>query len=259
MSETFDSIIDEFFRQLRCLNLNDSRFSNGNIEDIVSRLELAHETEMRNMGDIDKPDSVRDSGSDSDGGASDDVEEVLPITSELRKVISDYRPIESGDVFETKAMGTIGYSRVIDCCNAIDAIHENLELENRRLFAEVQALVARLESELANSMCPTDAEGKQIHVGDIMLTPTGYRCKVYGVGVNESGFPAFFVHARNGIDYTCYSAGHRYHADTTTVDDVKRVLGELCNEWMDADIGSEDEILTHYMSELLEIMSVSED
>lgn len=259
MSETFDFIIDDFFRQLRCLNLNDSRFSNGNIEDIVIRLELAHETEMRNMSDIDKPDSVRDSGPDSNDCPPNDVEPLRPITSDLREVLKDYRPIESGDVSETRAIGTIGYSRVIDCCDAIDAIHENLELENQRLFAEVQALVARLESELANSMCPTDAEGKQIHVGDIMLTPTGYRCKVYGIGVNESGFPAFFAHARNGIDYTCYSAGHRYHADTTMTDDVKRVLGELCNEWIDADIESEDEIITHYMSELLEIMSVNED
>ena len=61
-----------------------------------------------------------------------------PITTELRAKLAEYEPQETGDAFVTRRVGRTGYDAMVEMCDAIDAVHENLERENAKLRELVQ-------------------------------------------------------------------------------------------------------------------------
>ena len=83
-----------------------------------------------------------------------------PITTEIRAKLAEYEPKETGDAFVTRPVGRTGYDAMVEMCDAIDAVHANLERENAELKAEHEGDWIKL---------PVDADGLPIHVGDVMV------------------------------------------------------------------------------------------
>ena len=105
-----------------------------------------------------------------------------PITQELRKamikygwcdgdniVFSNYPP----NIDEEQAL-LIRSSRFDNLCDAIDAVHANLERENESLRRELDRVTGEMEEHHAWApeshyvMLPKDADGEPIHIGDVM-------------------------------------------------------------------------------------------
>lgn len=61
------------------------------------------------------------------------IQGLVPITTELREKIAEYKPTEDGIYTQTHPVGTIGYERMVELCDQIDAVHESLERENKEL------------------------------------------------------------------------------------------------------------------------------
>lgn len=61
------------------------------------------------------------------------IQGLAPITQELREKIAEYKPTEDGIYMQTHPVGTIGYERMVELCDQIDAVHESLERENKEL------------------------------------------------------------------------------------------------------------------------------
>lgn len=64
------------------------------------------------------------------GGLS---EEVAPITTELREHLAGFKPVETSGSIVVSRIGTIGYEKAMQLCDAIDAVHASLERENDEL------------------------------------------------------------------------------------------------------------------------------
>ena len=121
-----------------------------------------------------------------------DVQGLAPITTELRDYMEAYKPIETETSMEVARIGTLGYQGVIERCDAIDAIHAQLErdyqvacdvnerqdMQYAQLKAERDSLAAALDRddnkyplwapESHYMLLPKDADGVPIHVGDVM-------------------------------------------------------------------------------------------
>lgn len=121
-------------------------------------------------------------------------------------------------------------------CDAIDAIHANLERENESLRRELDRVLGEMEEHHAWApeshymMLPKDADGEPIHVGDVMEWPDGNTFEV--VGVDNIGTLYYIDAEEDGIDWTNASDKHHHHEPT--VEDVLRGVVTLChNTWKD--------------------------
>lgn len=65
-----------------------------------------------------------------------------PITYALRKKLEEYEPLEGDYVLSTRPIGTLGYARLMELCDQIDAIHASLERENARLYEEIRQMAS---------------------------------------------------------------------------------------------------------------------
>ena len=71
--------------------------------------------------------------------------EYEPITAELRRYMEAYKPTVDGEHVEIARIGTIGYGGFVEHCDAIDAIHANLERENESLRRELDRVLGEQE------------------------------------------------------------------------------------------------------------------
>lgn len=122
-NETFTHAVSVFESAWTWCVKNDARFDNEIIHDLVGRIVAAHNREAKGV---------------SDGTHSD-----MPITTELRELIAKI------DVCESTNVSWL----VEDSLNAIDSVHENLEIEYSELVEQVEEHdgskeIAKLESEL---------------------------------------------------------------------------------------------------------------
>lgn len=122
-NETFTHAVSVFELAWTWCVKNDARFDNEIIHDLVGRIVAAHNREVKGV---------------SDGTHSD-----MPITTELRELIAKIDASNSTNVSWL----------VEDSLNAIDSVHENLEIEYSELVEQVDCSdgskeIAKLESEL---------------------------------------------------------------------------------------------------------------
>lgn len=82
----------------------------------------------------------------SDGGLA---EEVAPITTELREHLAGFKPVETSGSIIVSRIGTIGYEKAMQLCDAIDAVHAGLERELK--FAKADAKTQRNNFDQATS------------------------------------------------------------------------------------------------------------
>lgn len=122
-NETFTHAVSVFESAWTWCVKNDARFDNEIIHDLVGRIVAAHNREAKGV---------------SDGTHSD-----MPITTELRELIAKIDTCDCTNVLWL----------VEDSLNAIDSVHENLEIEYSELVEQVEGHdsskeIAKLESEL---------------------------------------------------------------------------------------------------------------
>lgn len=152
-----------------------------------------------------------------------------PITGELREKLAEYKPTENGYRITTQSVGQTGYARLMELCDTIDAVHARLEAAYDRLRAEHASMAAALdraegEHEYAPEshymMLPKDADGKPIHVGDVMewIDPNGefsLVCTVEAVSVD-----GFITWSTDCGRFTQKDAKAYHHYHKPTVEDV---------------------------------------
>ena len=115
-----------------------SRFDNEIIHDLVGRIIAAHDREVKGV---------------SDGTHSD-----MPITTDLRKTLARIDAYNSTNVSEL----------VEDNLNAIDSVHENLEIEYSELVEQADCSdgskeIAKLESELKTQRNNFEQDWKKLY------------------------------------------------------------------------------------------------
>jgi len=104
-------------------------------------------------------------------------------------------------------------------CDAIDAIHANLERENESLRRELDRVVGEHDGWVE---LPKDADGVPIRVGDVMEWPTTYETfEVVGIG---DGTLFYIEDGSEQADWTGASTKRHHHAPT--VEDVLREFAE---------------------------------
>lgn len=138
-----------------------------------------------------------------------------PITAELRAALDVDREFMRADgtvVAQTFCVDRGDFERL---CDAIDAVHAQLEREN----AELRERVAELDNERVNMhdgwvRLPLDADGVPWHIGD--RTESGQM--VEAMGLNKHGW--CFTGTVNEIDPSI----HRHH-HAPTVEDVLTKFG----------------------------------
>jgi hypothetical protein len=95
-------------------------------------------------------------------------------------------------------------------CDAIDAVHANLERENESLRRELDRVLGEMEEHHAWApeshymLLPKDADGEPIHLFDLMETERG-------VETVEGILPDRFLVLRDGHWLTVEAATHRHH------------------------------------------------
>ena len=155
-----------------------------------------------------------------------------PITGELRDAMERYCN------FKDENRVQLSEREFENHCDAIDAIHANLERENDRLKCELDRVTGEMEEHHAWApeshymMLPKDADGVPIRIGDVMEWvdidgEVEVVCTVDAVGVG-----CFFAWDAANCRYAqkCANAYRHYHAPT--VEDILRGVVELCrNTW----------------------------
>lgn len=163
--------------------------------------------------------------------------------------MSDYKPI-TGDLRKYAKVAcdlwpSARRDRLYQLCDAIDAVHAQLEEENERLHRELRdrpiavgadaaKTIARLEWENAALKAerdglvelPKDADGEAIHVGDMLAGE-----KAGGLGLCEPFEVGSIVFYKDGITAVydsrnlgrCAEFAHHYQPDTW-----ERIIADAC-------------------------------
>lgn len=171
------------------------------------------------------------------------MDEYEPITGELRGAgrESDVYHVMSDTVDRTV---TFDGDRFDDLCDNIDGIHAQLERDFDRLKAERDSMAAALDAaqgehayapESHYMMLPKDADGKPVHVGDVIeWCDSGETIVVEGVGNDIlfyiDGESAEWTAARN----------KRHYAPT-----VEDVLFEFAQFWSDEELTDIEHLQPH--------------
>ena len=168
-NETFTHAVSVFESAWTWCVKNDARFDNEIIHDLVGRIVAAHNREAKGVGD----------GTHSD----------MPITTELRELIAKIDAHNSTNVSWL----------VEDSLNAIDSVHENLEIEYSELVEQVEELKDLEERSIE---LPKDADDEPVYLGDELEVDNGKREKVKfmtlctggGWLINEQGWLPIYSH-----------------------------------------------------------------
>lgn len=136
--------------------------------------------------------------------------EHTPITGELRDLILR-SPHEQFDCHPPVVRASMDERKMLTICDAIDAVHAQLEREN-------DALKESAEQDRDGWVrLPLDADGEYIHVGDVMeniVCPSVHR-EVTGVGVE-----CFYGWDDGNGRYSQFAATCYRHHHVPTVEDV---------------------------------------
>lgn len=150
----------------------------------------------------------------------DGEEHLAPITTELRKYMETYRPIEDAGHVVVSRIGTIGFEGFERLCDSIDAIHAGLERDykvacevNERQDLEYVSLAKRYDNTIS---LPFDKDGRVWRIGDELLDD-GMVCEVVGIGPNRL---YYYCDATDTVEWT--QADSRRHYIALTVEDVLR-------------------------------------
>jgi hypothetical protein len=123
-----------------------------------------------------------------------------PITKELRESMTKYGWCDGDNVvfsnyqpgIESEPLLALRGSRFDALCDAIDAVHANLERENESLRRELDRVLGEEHDFAPEShymMLPKDADGEPVHVGDVVeWCDSGDAIDVIGVGANDTLF-----------------------------------------------------------------------
>lgn len=124
------------------------------------------------------------------------------ITTELRESMMD----ERGLLY-------IGETAFADLCDAIDAVHANLEAENESLRRELDRVLGEQEDRDGLVRLPVDADRVPIHFGDFLTEhEDGYTFKVDGFKI-WGGSKEWWVYQDEGVQAPAERCTH-YHAPT---------------------------------------------
>ena len=154
--------------------------------------------------------------------------EYKPITGELRDMMETDE--QCGDLFGINYL-RISEGRLCRLCDAIDAVHAQLERENESLKAELDRVLGEQED---RDGWPKDADGEYIHIGDVMEwvrykddDPTIVRT-VSGIGNG-----VFFAWSDEQGRYAQYEAhAYRHHQPDTwerIIEDARICTGSAGN------------------------------
>jgi len=107
-------------------------------------------------------------------------------------------------------------------CDAIDAVHANLERENASLKAELDRVLGEQDDRDGWVRLPVDADGEYIHIGDVMEWPDdGKTFEVVGIG---DGWTLFYV--ENGLAEWTRAENKRHHRPDTWERIIRDAIGE---------------------------------
>ena len=144
------------------------------------------------------------------------------ITTELRKSMVD----------DARGLLYIGETALADLCDAIDAVHANLERENESLRRELDRVLGEQEDRDGFVRLPKDADGEYIHFGDV-LDQFGTPMTVFAMSDPDPGQGDCMLELiTDGIsDGTWVRARKMRHYHAPTVEDVLREFAaEVCGE-----------------------------
>ena len=160
--------------------------------------------------------------------------EYTPITGELRELLADINWTKILDHVHTNGGGICDgdwldhwHEQAEHVCDAIDAIHAQLERENESLKAELDRVLGEQDNS-ATMPLPLDIDGKPIRIGDVMEWYDGETFEVVGIG----GGVLFYVKdGHEQADWTGAST-KRHHAPDTwerIIEDARTCTGSAGN------------------------------
>lgn len=145
------------------------------------------------------------------------------ITGELRELLADINWTEIIDHMRLNCGSIVDgdwldswHAAADHACDAIDAVHANLERENESLRRELDRVLGEQDDRDGWVRLPVDADGVPWHIGDV--TESGQEVKA--MGLNRHGWS--FVGIVNEID----PAIHRHHQPDTWERIIRDAIGE---------------------------------
>lgn len=199
-----------------------------NLSDLLKEDDDGVDARPSDSASADSP--VHGSAGCASGSRCGELDEgVAPITTELRKHMETYRPIEDAGHVAVSRIGTIGFEGFDRLCDNIDAIHAGLERDykvacdvNEHQDLEYIDLAKRYDKTIT---LPLDADGLPIRVGDVVrLTESWHDLTVLGVGIVDAHERSLGVFVREGHDYVWYNAEFLHHHVPTVEDVLKEIL-----------------------------------
>ena len=119
------------------------------------------------------------------------------ITGELRELLADinwteiidHMRLDHGAIVDGDWLDS-WHAAAGHACDAIDAVHANLERENASLKAELDRVLGEQDDRDGWVELPKDADGEYIHIGDVMVYADGNTCPLPVVALVP---PAIFL------------------------------------------------------------------
>ena len=159
------------------------------------------------------------------------------ITGELRELLADINWTEIIDHMRLNCGSIVDgdwldswHAAADHACDAIDAVHANLERENASLKAELDRVLGEQEDRDGWVELPKDADGEVWHVGDFVVGEINPRNPKAIERMVWYGPDSGWQLETNTIIYPCPDRPRHHHAPT--VEDVLREFGRGWHEQM---------------------------
>lgn len=123
------------------------------------------------------------------------------ITTELRESMVD----------DARGLLYIGETALADLCDAIDAVHANLEAENESLRRELDRVLGEQEDRDGWVRLPVDADGVPVRLDDLMEWPDGSDEPFEVVGIGNG---MLYYIDDDGIQWTRAETKRHFQPDT---------------------------------------------
>jgi hypothetical protein len=140
----------------------------------------------------------------------------------------------------------MGRDKFTDLCDAIDAVHANLERENESLRRELDRVLGEQEDRDGWVELPKDADGEVWHVGDFVVGEINPRNPKAIERMIWYGPDSGWQLETNTIIYPCPDRPRHHHAPT-----VEDVLTEFGIDWdHESDCEDRAALLNEYAAKL---------
>lgn len=157
--------------------------------------------------------------------------ETRTITGELRELLADVNWGEINDHMRLDDRGAIfdgdwlesWHAAAGHACDAIDAVHANLERENASLKAELDRVLGEQEDRDGWVRLPVDADGVPVCIGDVLEWPDGSDEPFEVVGIGLSG--TVYCMYDESCEWTNAST-KRHHRPDTWERIIRDAIGE---------------------------------